>query len=180
MCERKNGVLLQHCGGGLRCTFQHCNLVFRFRFPRKTGLYFLRDSAIFRYVVARAKRVLSSEEGHFSKHARPGQQQTVAFASFEEVFFKKTQIPFWAQFLPLILSIFFRKRGSMRKVRYPLSKWFVFLLNLQNFPCLRNSGRIPACRLLGKVLKGAGGKFARAPRTRRHQPHLRVRSTRLS
>ena len=32
--------------------------------------------------------------------------------------------------LPFNLSILFRKRGSMRKVRYPLSKCFVFLFNV--------------------------------------------------
>ena len=66
--------------------------------------------------------------------ARPGQQQTIASASFEE------SLKTWV--LPFNLSILFRKRGSMRKACYPLSKCFVFLLNLRNSPCSRNSGRI--------------------------------------
>ena len=76
--------------------------------------------------------MLSSEEGHFPKHTRPGQQQPLVFASFEEVFFKKVQIPFDAVFALKSVD-FLSKRGSMRKVRYPLSKCFVFFVKSPEF-----------------------------------------------
>ena len=77
-------------------------------------LFFFLLATSFFLLFARAKRVLSSYKGNFSKHARParpGQQHNVVFASFEEAFFKKTRITFWARVLALNLSFFFRKWG---------------------------------------------------------------------
>ena len=65
--------------------------------------------------------VFSSEKGHFfeTHSARPGQQHTVAFASPEDGFFKKTKIPFLTQVSASNLPISSRKRALTQRARYP-------------------------------------------------------------